>query len=237
MANLADLFRYKAVVEVNHPTTGKLLWKGWVRILGDEDNEEAARNARIASAASRKALRTPESAEYIDTVEQVEATDRDALIQLIAGSENSKFLGEAFTNVDREDVTKMEEVAVLPDAPTLEEQEKYDAIEEEKATKYRTALEEYITGRRNAVIAELEALSEEDLRKKAREALSIIIPTSAYLTELQDQKIFRGTYKDEACTKREFTDIDSYRNTHESIKKLLKERYQELEMSPDDIKN
>lgn len=238
MATLDDLLKYKDKVVLKHPKTGKDLKAVWVRILGDEDLKEAFRYARIVSAEKRKGLRDKSSDVYRDEIESIlNESSREDQITLILASKENEFANNAPIVVPREDLPKIEEIAVEPDAPTLEEQERLDATEEEQTKKFQDAIEDYIKTKINEVKVSLEEMSDDTVRDLAAIEYTNVQALQAFLEELNDQKAFRGTYSDEACTERGFSSLEAFKNADSSIKTQLITAYNNLEINGDDLKN
>lgn len=238
MGSLGNLLRYKQKVALKNPRTGKTVKSVWVRVLGDAELKEAFKYCRIASAKLREELRDKNSSVYQDQILSVlkEQTRADHIGLILASKEN-EFANNAPIVVAREDAPKIEEVAVQPDAPTLEEQERLDAAEEGQNKTYLKAVEEYIQTKLNEVKASLEELSDEKVFELATVEYANIQTLQTFLEELNEQKAFRGTYLDEACTKRGYDDIEEFKNADGRIKTQLINAYNELEMSNDEIKN
>lgn len=238
MATLDDLLKYKEKVVLKHPKTGKDLKAVWVRVLGDEDLKESFRFARIASADKRKALRDKSSGAYRDEIESIlKESSREDQITLILASKENEFANTAPIIVPREDLPKIEEIAVQPDAPTLEEQERIDTAEEEQTKRFQEAIEDYIKTKLNEVKASLEDMSDETVFDLAAIEYINVQALGAFLEELNDQKAFRGTYSDEACTEKGFSSLESFKNADGNIKAQLIKAYNELEISGDELKN
>lgn len=236
MATLDDLLRYKDKVVLKNQK-GKTIKTAWVKVLGDEDVKEAFRASRLASAAHRALLRNKETDTYKDERAAIEEQTREQHIELILASKENVFANEAPLIVPREDLPEMEEVSAMPDAPTLEEQERLDTAIEELDNKFRNALEEYIQTKLNEVKAEIEEKSDEEVLEMAWVEYVNIEALRAFMEELANQQGFRGTFEDEACKKKGFSSVEGFKNAHASIKNQIINAYKELELSNDDIKN
>lgn len=237
MATLSDLLRFKKQIEIKHPTTQKVLSQPWIRILGDEDLKEAYRWARIASAAKRAAVKDKNSTDSKDARAQLSETSREDLFYLMRAARENAFVSEATAIVVRPDLPKIDEIAAIPDAPTLEEQEIQDKREAETEESYQKALREYVETKLAELEVELNNLSEDDLYSRASLELINVQAMEAFNNELNDQKAYRGTYNDEACKNRAFSSIEDFKETHTLIKEQIIAAYSELEMGADDLKN
>lgn len=237
MASIAELLKYKDELKIVHPTTGKTLTKVWLKVLGDESIKEAYKYARIESAKKRAQLRDMNSSDYQDEIESVAQLDTDTLKDIISASKENDFTRESVAAVARSELPKIEEIAIEPDAPSLEEQEKLDKAEERVTTEFMRAVEQYVQQRKEELNARLENATREELVEMAKEESAKIIPMQAFMVELDDQKGFRGTFLDKECKTRAFKTIEEFKDTHTTIKSQIITAYKQLEMNPDDVKN
>lgn len=244
MGKLVNLFRYKKAVQLldsrGNPAKDQETGEPviiWIRIIGDEDQQEAYRMSRIRSANERAALRDVNSPRYRDSIAPILTADAEVCIELIKAGRNSQFTSEAIANIERPELPKLEEYAVDADAPSLEEQEKYDAAVRQTDEDYQNALLDYITTKATALDSELQGRDVQILRAEATVATGDAMALSAFLNEVADEKVWRAIYIDKECTIRAVDNIDEFRELHPIVKNQLKNAYDELEMSPEDIKN
>lgn len=236
MGKISELLRWKTEYEIKGPSN-EALKKVWLRVIGDEDLTEAFKQARVASSKKRIALRDPQSSDFIDEVLPLEMASREDWIAIISASKSAEFQSEAYAVVERDDRPEIEEVAVIPDAPKLEEQEILDSRIDEVQKDYEQRLQEYIENKNTELQAILAALPDEELLKEAQQEVSNVIPFRIFLEELNAQKIYRACYEDKDCKVRSFDTVDEFKNTHSIIKEQLIDTYNKLEISPDTVKN
>ena len=237
MATLDNLLRYKSKVVLKHPKTGKDIKVVWVRLLGDEDLREAFKFSRIASAEKRAALRDKESDVYKDEIGELSDQSREDLVSLIVATRENIYANEAPVVVKREDLPEISEIAVQPDAPTLEEQERLDALTNEINDRYKKSVEDYIETKKQETLAELKGLKFDKVLEKAIVEFINLQALQSFVDELNTQRGYRGTYEDEECKIRGFSSIEAFKNADTSIKQQLINAYAELEMDNDDLKN
>lgn len=238
MGSLSNLFKYKKqidIMDIDNPE--KVAQKVWIRLLGDEDLKESYRWARIVSAHKRKVLRDETSVEYLDETAQLEGAEVETLIAIILAANENVFETEAQAVVERKDLPKIEEIAVQPDAPQLEEQERLDQMIEEIEKEYEQSLKDYVETKLNESRAALKEMPYDDVVKLAKKDLSNIQALDAFVTELNEQKAYRGTYDDEACKVRSFDSIEDFKSANSLLKAQVIEEYGKLEVRGDDIKN
>lgn len=208
----------------------------WLRVIGDDDLDKAHTIARIASATKRKELRDKTSKEYKDRVEPIMDAPREDCIDVLTQYRTSNLYAEARVKTIREDLPTIAEVAVEPDAPTLEETEQLDALINEQEEKYNKAIEQYVSDRTAVIVAELEALSTEELRELTKDEISGVIALAEFYTVLLNEKVYRGSYLDKACTEKAFESVEDFIATDAGIKSQLIDVYSKLEFNPDEIK-
>jgi hypothetical protein len=237
MASLVDLLRYKKELEINDPNTGKPIKKIWIRVLGDLDLQNSYKAARLASAAKREALRDPETEDYKDEVLGVIDLSYEEQIDIIKTAKLSNIISEAAVAVIRPELPELPEVAVEPDAASLEDLEKLDSEEIKVEKDYSSKIDEYIRLRTEELDVKLRELSPEELVKEAKSQVSVLVPFSIFMTELNAQKAFYGTFQDSACKIREFDTLNDFKQLPKEIQETLVIAINQLEVSGADIKN
>lgn len=236
MASLKDLLKYKDKVEIKDQKE-KIIATVWVKILGDEELNLAYKLSRVASTTKRARLNDVESLDYRDEIEVIAELPRETQEQMIIESYTNKFLSEAYVKVDREELPELDEVAAEPDAPSLQEQEMLDALLVKQEITFQERLNQYKEGRLSELKQRLSTNTDEEILAEARKEVINVIPLQTFFAELTAQKIFRGTFKDEACKHRAYDDPEEFRDTHSFIKEQLISAYTKLEIAPDEIKN
>jgi len=236
MVKLSELLKWKKKVEFDIPGS-KEKKVVWVRVVGDHDLEEATSQARIVSRAWRDKLRNPETDEYKEFVLVLDEYTNEQLQDVIRSGQGSNWLAEAFSIVERPNQVEIKEIAIDPDAPTLEEMEKMDEENERLNKEYRKAIAEYVDTKGNELIAKVSKMDRIELLHMARENTAIILPYIRFLEEAQKQKVFRSTFSDEKCKVREFDTYEEYLQTDVSIRDRLEKEYNALEPPDDEVKN
>lgn len=237
MGFISDLLRYKKEVTLKEPRTGEALAKVWVKVLGDEAIKEAYKYSRVMSSDIRERLANPETLEYKTHIKSLDdQVDKD-LYDLILAAKVNDFTRESVAVIAREELPKLEEISVEPDAPTLKEQEQLDKEERETEKRFMDAINKYVDERKVELEADLKKAKRPKLLEMAKEQMTNLIPTQAFLQELDEQKGYRGTFKDKECKTKAFDSIEEYRDTHSSIKEQILQAYNEVELGADEIKN
>lgn len=235
MVSIKELFTYtKDVVVKNRDDITATLY---VKLLGESDLNESYKLSRIASTNRREALRNKESIEYQDEILPLVDLTREELTAMILGTHKNRYMSEAFVKVNREELPKIEEIAIEPDAPDLEEQEILDKRFDEQKEDYDRRIDEYVEDRLTELKATLVDKKDEEIIKFAQDEMANILPLQAFFTELLAQKGFRGSFVDKECKKRIFSTIEEYKGADESLRKQILEAYTTLEIGADDIKN
>jgi len=174
---------------------------------------------------------------YRDEIELISEATVENCVDLIKAARANIFTAEAQSNVARSELPKIEEFATDPDAPSLEEQEKFDKAVRDIEDSYQKALEDYVKSRIETLESELKAMDLETLRTEAKLETSNIMALAVFMEEVQDQKTWRAIYSDKDFKEHEFKNIEEFRSTHGFIKDQLRLAYQELELNPDEVKN
>jgi hypothetical protein len=239
---IADLLRWRTSVELKDENGKPILDNGkpvvvYLRVIGDQDLQDAYRIGRVHSSDKRKKLRDKESLEFKDQVEPIREASKEECIDLIKTARQQNLNSQAYANVTRPDLVKLDEVAADPDAPTLEEQEKLDAENTKIEEDFRKALDEYVETKTKELNEELDGKSIEELREIAELEVSNITSLALFLQEVQDYKMTCACYNDKQYREKSFDSIDDYRATHPLIKEQLIEAYNKLEMGVDEVKN
>src|SRR5258706_3494025 len=199
MGSIADLLRYKKEVKLTAPQTGETLKLVWVKIMGDEDVKEAFKYSRVVSSDYRAQLRDKDSLEYKLQIKSLDEQEDQDLYDLIIAANVNDFTRESVAVIAREELPKLEDVAVEPDAPTLEEQEKLDREEISTEQRFTDAIKKYVNERKEELEASLKKAKHPKLVELATEQIISMAPTQAFLAELADQKGYRGTFLDKEC--------------------------------------
>jgi hypothetical protein len=208
-----------------------------IRIVGDKDLEDASKIARLASAYHRLSLMNPDSDEYKDEILVFDGADKSSCIQMIMAGEGANWANEALSNIEKENDISLDEVAVDPDAPTLDELEQFDKKIEDQQADYLKRLEKYVKEKQEALFGEINQKELPELIEQAKASVMIVRSIEVYLNRLLDEKVWRSVYSDKEMTVREFNSLDEFNNLNSVIKNRLREAYQEIEKGLDDVKN
>jgi len=236
MGSLSDLFKYKKQIDIIDPDTGEVVQKPWVRVLGDDDLKEAYRWSRIASSEKRAKLRDIGSVEYRDEIAQLDGVPKENLIAIILAAREQEFSNEANITVVRKDLPKLEDITERPDAPSLEDQEKLDRLSAEIDAEYTTEIQEYINTKLEEVGNILLDKPDDEVISLAKSDLANIQALDAFVSELNDQKGYRGTYDDKECRNHSFDSVEEFKSSSSLLKSQIISAYLELEMGSDKVK-
>jgi len=236
MGKFADLLRWKKEIEIKDPQ-GNVIDTAYMRIIGDYDLQESFRLARIASTKRRAILRDTTSDEYQDEVSVLDEANLEQCLEIIGASRNSQFEAEATSATVVPDLPEIEEIAVDPDAPTLEEQEQLDAKISVLNAEYQKQIEEYVETKKTELHATLEAMSLEQVRELAKEEISNVLALGAFMDALNNERVWRATYVDKLYKERAYDSVEEFKNASSFIRAQLIEAYQQLEIGPDELKN
>lgn len=233
--SIKDLFTYKKEVVVENREGQKA--SIWVRLLGEFDLNESYKLSRIASTNKRVVLRNSESTEYADEIFPLAELTREELTSMILGARRNRITAEAFVKVDREELPKIEEIAIEPDAPSLEEQEILDQKSAQQVLDYEEKIDNYTETRLREESSLLVDKTDAEIIKSAQDEMVNILPLQSFFAELSAQKGYRGAYSDKECRQRVFSSVDEFKNADNSLRKQITDAYNALEVGSDDIKN
>lgn len=239
---LVDLLRWSKEITLKGVDGNPLLEndkpvKVFLRIIGDQDLDDAYKAARAASARRRASLRDKTSEDYLSSVSAFEDATTDDCVKLIVATRRRDFNNEAYANVVRPELPKIEEIAIDADAPTLEEQEKFDQMVIDINLEYAKALDSYVDEKTLELTSTLGAMPRVELMKETTEAAIDLQALQVFAQEIEIQKVWRAVYTDRTFRERAFENAEEYRQTAAIIKNELQAEYGLLELNPDDVKN
>lgn len=237
MGKLSELLRWKRTIKLVNPTDASIVEIVYMRIIGDYDLQESYKLARLASEQKRARLRDVDSDDFKDQIASFKDATEEECKALIQAARESAWTSQALSAVVRPDEVKLSEIAVDPDAPTLEEQEKLDAANREVDAKYQQDLQDFVEQKRKELQGELAQLSVEQLRTLSQAEAIVLLPLTTYFNTLTVEKTWRSVYVDEAMTERGFDSADDFMQMLEPLRNQLLEAYSELEEAAGDIKN
>lgn len=236
MGTLSQLLRWNTSLMLKN-VDGTDLKTVWLRVIGDHDLQEAYKLARIASAAKRGRLKDIDSIDFKDEILSFADASEEECKALINAARDNAWTSQALSTVVRGDEVKLESVAIDPDAPTLEEQERVDRENLEVDTKYQKDIEEFVAQKRVESKAELDTLDIDQLRLLAQAEATVLLPLTVFMNELIDQKTWRAVYVDKDFKERGFDSVEDFRDMLEPLRQQLIEAYAKLEAGLDDLKN
>ena len=240
---IADLLRWRTSITIKQENGEPFLNDDnepitlWLRIVGDEDLQDSYKVGRVASAKKRKEMRDITSDDYITAIEPMLDAPKEALIEVVRTARTQNLYAEAVSVIERPDELQIEEFAIDPDAPTLEEQEQYDAAVAKQTLDYAKAIGDYQIDRVTTIEKELDLLTREEVLTIAQDEISDIAALTAFFTAMTEYKMSKAVYHDKICREPAFADVREYRQTAPIIRDQLVEAYQKLEAQPDEIKN
>jgi len=236
MGKISKLLKWGHKVTLRDANS-KVLMDVWIRILDDDNLEEAYLDARLASAEYRAELRDPKSKKHQDDIAKIEKASREECMSLIKAAKGGNLTAEAFSNVVRPDLPTIAEIAIDPDAPTLEEQEKLDTAISKINDEYAKAIDEYVDTKSAEIDEAMAHMTDEELREAAKSSTIDLLVLTLFIKRVLDEKVWRGTFEDQKYKIPGFESYEDFLSTDSGIKDQLREAYNDLEMSPEEIKN
>lgn len=221
---ISRLFNWKKEVVINDITM-------YIRIVGDSAVEEARIAALTESRRLRVALRDKESDLYMAYMTEVEEFDDDYLKRVITNLRSREVVQEYVRRNPRPALPEQS------DYPSLEEQEAYEEAKVERETTYMKNLQAYIEGWQDDYMKSLGKRKREQLVQEWKDVRINTLTETKFSEVFQDYVLFKSLFSDPDLTKPVFTDFKVFRNLPTQVKTVLRESYDELSVSVDEIKN
>lgn len=157
-----------------------------VHALSDLELQERHRRALEASMRLGRALKDPNSGEYLSTLEPIVTATRDVLVTVCVNAKRREFVGEAEKEIPYTFLP-------FPDNATQEEQEQvlHERILQEE--RLRLDRQKWVEEKLGAYTQSLETVEEEKLRAEALRLTTDLARSAAYSEEFVWQSVLLGT--------------------------------------------
>jgi len=227
--DISALFKWNKKVDVKDMLTG-METHVYMRLLGDADLGKARAYAYRKAGEYRKALRTADSDERVSLLAELnEFQDKEVIIKAVILLKMGDYYNAAIKNVDFRE----------PQEPDSDEQEDWE--------KYQKAVDEYPKLFKEKITQIVEVMRERDEKDYAERSIESVykIYESEVINRLAQEKmtdsfydmcLYLATFSDEKFKHRAFKSFDDYENVHPTLKSILKENYQSLEIGTDFLK-
>ncbi len=230
MSKLGKLFRWNRKVDIKEGEN--ILATVYLRLVGDNDYQEARNTALKHSKDLRVALRNPETVEYKTNFSDIDSLTKEEMLMGITIGELANYRDEALMTIPDKERPE------LPDNATLEQQEEHET----KITKMREdrvqSIADYIEKKSNERKAELDKVEDINVIKNLYRTSIVNIRCEEEFTKtFREYQIYKGTYKDEALTELAFDSFEEFLDSAPQLKTTLMTSYVNLELTGEDLKN
>jgi len=222
-ALLAKLFRWKTKETIEGVDF-------YIRVVSDQAIDDARREALLEARKLRRSLRDPNSDDYLIYLDPLSDLTDDQLRNVVTTSAMREVMRDYFNTNPR---------PVLPalgDNPTQAEQEEYEVAKEEREGAYIADMEIYVENWRKDFVAMLEKRDTEWLLRTARANRTDQVCEERFSEVFQEYVVAAAIYTDDKYKTRMFT-VEQYRQLPTEVKERLRDAYNNMSVSPDQIKN
>jgi len=229
MPKLSRLFRWSKKVDIR--VNDKIVDTVYIRLVGDVVFQDARKLALKESRTLRAKLRNTESEEYKSNFSDIDFLTKDELVNGILVGEMSTFRDEAMMEY------KVEEVPELSDNPSMEEQEEHDEKIDALQSKRIKTLTDAIESKADARKKMLDVMENKELISLYTRAMCEVRCTDAFTDTFREYQVYMGTFTDKSFKVLAFDSFQDFRESSATLKELLTNAYNSLEISGEDLKN
>jgi len=230
MGKLSKLFRWHRKVDITEGDN--VLATVYMRLVGDADFQEAKSVALRRSKELRIKLRNPDSEEHKSNFLDIDSLTKDELIMGISFGELPDYRDEALLQVPERSLPE------LPDTPTLEQQEDYEAKEEEIRNERTKFISDFIEKKAEERREELDKIEDIDkLREMYSHAVINMKCTEEFTKVFREYQVYKGTFNDAKFTQLAFDSYEEFEECAPQLKNHLLRAYVNLELTGEELKN
>lgn len=202
----------------------------YLRIVGDQVVEDARQIALVESRKTRRALRDPNSNEYLIHLDPMKDFDDDELRAAIV------ILAARDVIRDYSAITPKRVVEPLKSNPTLEEQEQHQQAIEDRDKEYIEDMERYTEDWRSNFMIGLDKVSREVLERQYSRYRTDRVCETVFNMIFEDYLVAASIYKDADYNERAFT-YEEFKGLPNEVKLVFKDAYTSMSLDPEDLKN
>lgn len=230
MSKLGNLFRWSKKVEIRDGNT--VLDTVYVRLVGDNDYQEARNVALRYSKELRIKLRNSETLEHKTNLGDIYSLSKDDLVMGITVGEITDYRDEALVNIPEKEAPQ------LPDDATLEQQEEHETQLVELRDARVQSIMEFMEKKSDEKKIELDALeSMDELRELYTHSIINIKCGEEFTKIFREYQVFSGTFSDKGLKVQAFDSFEEFSDCSPQLKTVLLSEYISLEMSGEELKN
>jgi hypothetical protein len=222
-ALMEKLFRWKNKVTISGIDF-------YVRVVSDQIVDDARREALLESRKLRRDLRNTESEDYLIYIDPLHDLDDDQLRTLITSNAMREVMQEYLNSNPRPIMPQ------LGDNPTQEEQEEQEAFKEQRDAEYLAEMTSYVENWQKDFLAGLEKRDRDMLFAMAQKLRTDQICEDKFSEIFEERVVAASVYTDDKYKTRMFT-LEQYRELPTEIRQQLRDAYNGMSITPDNIKN
>lgn len=220
---MAKLFRWRTSVTYNGVTL-------YLRVVSDATVEDARRAALLAARKLRKELRDQASDEYLLHLDAYDEYTRDELSAVIQIAASREIMREYLNTNPRPRLDP------LPDHPSQEQLEEFEAAKADRDEAYITAMQEHVEAWRVEFEQRLATMTDEQLRAGAKRYRTDELCETLFNSVFETYVVAASVYVDERYAKRAFT-VEEYKQLPTEVQRTLYDAYNTMNIATDDVKN
>lgn len=219
---LKKLFSYTTTVDYRGTTF-------YLRLPSVQVVEQARKEALLRSNALRRALRNPDSEEYLVYIDPALDYTKDQLITYC--------LAKGLLDAAREYRQRTPKPALpkLPDYPTQEQQEEYEVAAQERETQYMEGLKAYLLDYEREYRQALEQRTQEQLFEEYRKMRTDEVCTDTFNRTFETKLMVASVFLDSAHTIPAFTE-EEYAALPQAVRALFEQALSNISLTDDDLK-
>lgn len=220
---LQKLFKYRKTVEINGVTL-------YMRVIGDQVVEDARKAALLESRKLRKELRDVDSDAYLLHLDGLNDLSLEELTGTVILQSSRDIMREYLQRTPRPQLDP------LPEYPTQEQQEEYEAAKTARDEAYVTDMQAYVESWRKEYTEGLRDRPIEQLRQMTMRHQTDRVCEELFTKEFEDRVLIHAIFSDKDYKKRAFT-LEEFRDLPIEIKRKLRDEYDTITIGGDDLKN
>lgn len=211
-------------------SSGKLLARIWIRLVGDADLNRSRVFALRKSAELRAKLKDPNSDEHMAFIQSLDTVEKSTLVDAIVSLSLRDMTRDAYREV-------IIPIPMEPDSDApLEKQEKYQKEVDEYPKTREDAIRKYLKKRIDKLNKELTNLPDDELQKKYQLHMINELCEQESFKKFKEMCVYFSIYKDKNFKVRMFNSFDEFDNIAPEIKERLLNEYTSLELDTDTLK-
>jgi len=221
---LSKLFRFKKTFTYRDVTF-------YQRVVTDQVIEDSRKAALLESRKLRHSLRNPSTDDYLVFIDPMEDLTDDELIASIVYMASREVMRDYIQRTPRPILEP------LGDYPGQEEQENREAALEEREEQYIKDMQEYIEKWSEEFTTTLKARTRAQLAALYRRHRTDGVCEERFTEEFEDRVFAASLYTDDTYKKRLFSSVDEYRQLPVDVRAKVREEYDTITLTQEDIKN